>query len=60
MTMDSIGVPKTRTLYFSRVPASCNATAQFKAVWPPKVQKMPSGFSYLMPSSTKVGVTGKK
>mmetsp|Transcript_2615 Transcript_2615/g.4742 ORF Transcript_2615/g.4742 Transcript_2615/m.4742 type:complete len:268 (-) Transcript_2615:850-1653(-) len=56
----SMGVPRTSTPYFSKVPAFHISTAQFRAVWPPMETTMPSGFSRLIISSTKSGVTGRK
>uniref|UniRef100_A0A915HVH5 Uncharacterized protein n=1 Tax=Romanomermis culicivorax TaxID=13658 RepID=A0A915HVH5_ROMCU len=41
------GVPKTSTPYFSKIPFLYNSTPQFKAVWPPKVNKIPSALKSL-------------
>mmetsp|Transcript_12334 Transcript_12334/g.25098 ORF Transcript_12334/g.25098 Transcript_12334/m.25098 type:complete len:270 (+) Transcript_12334:2656-3465(+) len=56
----SIGVPSTVTPYFSKMPLRYISTAQLRAVWPPMLTRMPSGFSRLMTSSTKSGFTGRK
>jgi len=60
VTMARIGVPSTLTPYFAKIPSSSSLTAQFKAVWPPKVHKMPSGRSRSITCVTNSTVTGKK
>ena len=44
--------------YFSNTPWRCKSNAQFKAVWPPMVGKMASGFSVAMMRSTTSQVIG--
>jgi len=50
--------PMSSTLYFSSTPDSCNATAVFSAVWPPRVASNASGRSFAMIISTYSGVIG--
>ena len=54
----SRGVPKSLTLYLSKIPASDRATARFKPVCPPKVGNSPSGRSRLMTRSRTSTVNG--
>mmetsp|Transcript_36794 Transcript_36794/g.49753 ORF Transcript_36794/g.49753 Transcript_36794/m.49753 type:complete len:272 (-) Transcript_36794:1415-2230(-) len=56
----STEVPRTLTPYFSKMPVASSSTPQFSAVCPPMEMMIPSGFSRLMTSSTKSGVTGRK
>mmetsp|Transcript_15667 Transcript_15667/g.37383 ORF Transcript_15667/g.37383 Transcript_15667/m.37383 type:complete len:204 (+) Transcript_15667:1277-1888(+) len=56
----AMGVPRTLQPYFLKTPFLSSCTAQLRAVCPPKVQRMPSGRSFLMTSSTNWGVTGRK
>src|SRR5574344_88902 len=58
--MASTEVPKTFTPYFCNVPERYNEVPQFNAVCPPNASKIPSGCSFLITSSTKYGVTGRK
>ena len=44
--------------YFSKIPWRCKSSAQFKAVWPPIVGKMASGFSVAIMRSTTSQVIG--
>lgn len=43
--MDSIGVPRILTLYFANTPFFSSSTPQLRAVWPPNVNRTPSGLS---------------
>ncbi len=43
-----MSAPISSTAYFSRIPASCSATAAFSAVWPPSVGSSASGRSLAM------------
>ena len=45
ISMARVGVPNTRTLYFSNMPAFSSANPQFSPVCPPKLSKIPSGRS---------------
>ena len=49
----STDVPRTFTPYLASVPLVYNSVPQFSAVCPPKASRMPSGFSFLITSSTK-------
>jgi hypothetical protein len=51
------GVPRTRTLYLSRTPASSSASPQLSAVWPPKESRSASTSSLTSIRSTNSGVT---
>ena len=48
----STDAPISLTLYFSRMPRSCSATARLSAVWPPTVGSTASGRSLAMIAST--------
>ena len=54
----SIEAPISSTPYFSRMPASCSATAALSAVWPPRVASSASGRSLAITCSTNSGVMG--
>ena len=51
-------VPKSSTLYFSKIPCSESCTARFRPAWPPNVAKSPSGFSLLIICSINSTVNG--
>ena len=48
LRMESGLVPSSFTPYFSKVPSSYRAIARFRPVWPPRVGRMESGFSFSM------------
>ena len=52
------GVPSSRTLYSSKMPASASSTARFRPVWPPSVGRMPSGRSAAMMRLSTSTVSG--
>jgi hypothetical protein len=54
----SMSAPISSTLYFSRMPISCSATAALSAVWPPRVGRIASGLSLAITSSRNSGVIG--
>ena len=54
----SMEAPISSTPYFSSTPFSCNATAAFRAVWPPRVASNASGRSLAITCSTNSGVIG--
>jgi len=58
--MLSTGVPRTLTPYFCSTPMSYSWTPQFRAVWPPKPNIMPSGLSLSITSATNSGSTGTR
>ena len=60
LSMASTLVPSTLTPCLSRTPLSESSTPQFRAVWPPKPRRMPSGPSFSMTCSTNSGVMGRK
>ena len=49
----AVGVPKTLTLYFAKVPVLTSSKPQFRAVCPPKERIIPWGFSVFITSSIK-------
>ena len=58
--MAARGVPRTRTPWRSRTPASASATARFSPVWPPSVASSPSGRSRSMTRSRTSTVSGSR
>ena len=56
----SSGVPRRRTLWRSRTPASASAIARLSAVWPPRPASRPSGFSRAMTASIAGTVSGSR
>lgn len=55
-----MGVPKTTTPYFLKIPYSSNSHPKFKAVYPPKPKKTPSGRSFLIIASKDSTFKGDK
>ena len=56
----SIGVPSTCTPCFASMPASCSASPQLSAVWPPNESRIASTLSLTMMLSTNSGVTATR
>ena len=54
------GVPSTAQPRRARSPERSSERPTLSAVWPPIEMRIPSGRSFLMISSTKRGVTGRK
>ena len=56
----SSGVPRSRTSWRSKTPASARAVARLSAVWPPSPASRPSGRSRAMTASTASTVSGSR
>ncbi len=56
--MASMSAPMSSTPYFSRMPALWRPTAALRAVWPPRVARIASGFSLAMICSMTSVVIG--
>ncbi len=56
--MASTLAPISSTPYFSRMPSASSAMAAFNAVWPPRVGRIASGFSFAMIASSASALIG--
>jgi hypothetical protein len=60
VSIAAMPVPKTLTLYFSKILLSASSTPQFNAVCPPNPRSIPLGLSFSMIFLTNSGFIGRK